>query len=193
MRDIARLTTLSGHIHYLLTGKNVMGVGEASGMFPYDDEVKDFDWDRVAQFDALVKPYGYPWKLKDILPEVLPAGAQGCVLTEAGAALLDESGELETGIPMCPPEGDAGTGMVATGAVLPRTGSISAGTSAFSLQVLEHPLKNYYPEIDVVATPSGKPVAMAHTNTCTSEIDAWVGLITDTADTMGWPVDKNSL
>lgn len=192
-KDIARITTLSGYIHSLLTGNHVMGVGEASGMFPYDDEIKDFDAARIAQFDALVEKYDFPWKLKDILPRVLPAGACGGVLSEAGAALLDESGQLEAGIPMCPPEGDAGTGMVATGAVLPRTGSISAGTSAFSLQVLERPLKKYYPEIDVVATPSGKPVAMAHTNTCTSEIDAWINLIVDAAKTMGWPVDKNSL
>ena len=191
--DIAHLTTLSAYIHSLLTGENVMGIGEASGMFPYDDEIKDFDADRIAQFDELVKPYGFPWKLRNILPTVLPAGAQAGVLTAEGAALLDESGALECGIPMCPPEGDAGTGMVATGCVLPRTGSISAGTSAFSLQVLERPLKNYYPEIDVVATPSGKTVAMAHTNTCTSEIDAWINLIIDAAKAIGWPVDKNAL
>jgi len=191
--DIARLTTLCGYIHRLLTGNHVIGVGEASGMFPYDDAAGCFDATRVAQFDELVKPYGFDWKLGDILPKVLPAGENAGFLTAEGAALLDETGVLESGIPMCPPEGDAGTGMVATGAVLPRTGSISAGTSAFSMQVLERPLKKYYPEIDVVATPSGKPVAMAHTNTCTSEIDAWVGLIADAARTMGWPVDMNSL
>ena len=190
---IHRITTLSGYIHYLLTGKHVMGIDEASGMFPYDDETKDFDAPRLAQFDELVKPYGFPWKLKDILPRVLDAGVQAGTLTAEGAALLDETGTLESGIPLCPPEGDAGTGMVATGAVLPRTGSISAGTSAFSLQVLERPLKNYYPEIDVVATPAGKTVAMAHTNTCTSEIDAWVNLIADAAKAMGWPADKNEL
>lgn len=193
VKDIARLTTLCGYIHHLLTGNSVIGVGEASGMFPYDDAAGCFDAARVAQFDELVKPYGFGWKLGDILPAVLPAGANAGFLTAEGAALLDETGALEAGIPMCPPEGDAGTGMVATGAVLPRTGSISAGTSAFSMQVLERPLRKYYPEIDVVATPSGKPVAMAHTNTCTSEIDAWVGLIADAARTMGWPVDMNSL
>ena len=170
-----------------------MGVGEVSGMFPYDDEAGDFDAARVAQFDELIKPYGFPWTLRQILPTVKRAGESAGCLTEAGAALLDETGTLEAGIPFCPPEGDAGTGMVATGAVLPRTGSISAGTSAFSLQVLERPLKNYYPEIDVVATPSGKTVAMAHTNTCTSEIDAWVNLIADAARTMGWNVDMNEL
>ena len=191
--EIAYIATLSGYIHYLLTGQRVTGIDEASGMFPYDDEVKDFDAARLAQFDELVKPYGFSWKLKDILPKVLPAGIQAGILTAEGAALLDESGTLEAGIPLCPPEGDAGTGMIATGAVLPRTGSISAGTSAFSLQVLERPLKNYYPEIDVVATPSGKTVAMAHTNTCTSEIDAWINLIADAAEAMGWPVDKNEL
>lgn len=191
--QIAFMTTLSGYIHYLLTGQRVMGIDEASGMFPYDDNAKDFDVARMAQFDGLVKPYGFPWKLRDILPKVMSAGACSGTLTPEGAALLDESGTLEAGIPLCPPEGDAGTGMVATGAVLPRTGSISAGTSAFSLQVLEHPLKSYYPEIDVVATPAGKTVAMAHTNTCTSEIDAWVNLIADAAQAMGWPVDKNEL
>ena len=193
VKDIARLTTLSAYIHNLLTGENVIGIGEASGMFPYDDETNDCDASRIAQFDELVKPYGFPWTLRQILPAVLPAGAQAGMLTAEGAALLDESGTLEAGIPMCPPEGDAGTGMVATGCVLPRTGSISAGTSAFSLQVLERPLKNYYPEIDVVATPAGKTVAMAHTNTCTSEIDAWVNLIADAAKLMGWNVDKNTL
>ena len=191
--NIHRLTTLSSYIHHLLTGKHVMGINEASGMFPYDDDAKDFDAARLSLFDSLVAPYGFPWKLRDILPEVLPAGAAAGTLTAEGAALLDETGTLEAGIPLCPPEGDAGTGMVATGAVLPRTGSISAGTSAFSLQVLERPLKNYYPEIDVVATPAGKTVAMAHTNTCTSEIDVWVNLIADSAQAMGWPVDMNEL
>jgi len=193
VKDIDFLTTLSGYIHYLLTGQRAMGINEASGMFPYDDNAKDFDAVRIAQFDDLIAPYGFSWKLKDILPTVLSAGDCAGTLTAEGAALLDESGTLEAGIPLCPPEGDAGTGMVATSAVLPRTGSISAGTSAFSLQVLERPLKGYYPEIDVVATPSGKTVAMAHTNTCTSEIDAWVNLIADTAGAMGWPVDKNEL
>ena len=190
---IGKLTTLSGYIHGLLTGEHVIGINEASGMFPYDDETKDFDTARLAQFDTLVKPYGFPWTLRDIFPKVLPAGAVAGFLTQEGAALLDETGTLEAGIPLCPPEGDAGTGMVATGAVLPRTGSISAGTSSFSLQVLERPLKSYYPEIDVVATPAGKTVAMAHTNTCTSEIDAWVNLIADAATAMGWPADKNEL
>lgn len=193
VKDVARLTTLSGYIHSLLTGENVMGVGEVSGMFPYDDETGDFDAARIAQFDELVKPYGFPWKIRQILPKVLRAGEPAGTLTAAGAALLDESGTLQPGIPFCPPEGDAGTGMVATGAVLPRTGSISAGTSAFSLQVLERPLKNFYPEIDVVATPAGKTVAMAHTNTCTSEIDAWVNLFADAIRATGQQVDLGAL
>lgn len=193
VKDIARLTTLSGYIHSLLTGENVMGICEVSGMFPYDDEAGDFDAARIAQFDDLVRPYGFPWTLRNILPQVRRAGEPSGVLTAAGAALLDESGTLKPGIPFCPPEGDAGTGMVATGAVLPRTGSISAGTSAFSLQVLEKPLKNYYPEIDVVATPAGKTVAMAHTNTCTSEIDAWVGLFADAIRATGQQVDLGEL
>ena len=191
--DIARLTTLSGYIHYLLTGAFVTGIDEASGMFPYDASIGDYDADRVQQFDELVAPYGFPWKLKQILPQVLPAGACAGCLTVEGAKLLDVSGTLEAGIPMCPPEGDAGTGMVATGAVHPRTGSISAGTSGFSLQVLERPLKGYYPEIDVCCTPAGKTVAMAHCNNCTSDIDAWVGLLADAAKVLGAEVDKNEL
>ncbi len=193
VKDVARLATLSCYIHYLLTGVHAVGIGEASGMFPYDDTLKDYDAACLDKFDTLIAPRGLPWTIRQILPKVLPAGVQAGSLTAAGAALLDESGTLEPGIPMCPPEGDAGTGMVATGAVLPRTGSVSAGTSAFSLQVLERPLKNYYPEIDVVSTPSGKSVAMAHANTCTSEIDAWVNLIADAARAMGWPVDLNTL
>ena len=193
VKDIGNLTTLSGYIHYLLTGKYAMGIDEASGMFPYDDEIVDFDRDRVAQFDALIAPYGFPWKLREILPQVLRAGECAGCLTEEGAKLLDPTGTLQAGIPMCPPEGDAGTGMVATGAVHPRTGSISAGTSAFSLQVLERPLKGYYPQIDVCCTPGGKTVAMAHCNNCTSDIDAWVGLFADTAKVLGCEVDKNEL
>ena len=191
--NIGKLTTLSGYIHYLLTGNYAMGIDEASGMFPYDDEICDFDRSRVAQFDELVAPYGFPWKLRQILPQVLRAGECAGTLTEAGAKLLDASGMLEAGIPMCPPEGDAGTGMVATGAVHPRTGSISAGTSAFSLQVLERPLKGYYPQIDVCCTPGGKTVAMAHCNNCTSDIDAWVGLFADTAKVLGLEVSMNDL
>ena len=191
--EIAKLTTLSGYIHNLLTGSDGMGISEASGMFPYNDSTGDFDANAVAKFDELVKPLQLPWKLREILPKVVPAGTVAGTLTAEGAALLDESGTLEAGIPFCPPEGDAGTGLVATGAVLPRTGSISAGTSGFALLVLEKPMKGYYREIDVSATPSGKTIAQAHTNSCTSEIDAWLNLIADAAKTMGWNVDMNDL
>lgn len=193
VKDIALLTTLSGWIHLRLTGENVVGVGEASGMFPYDREAGDFSAAHIRLFDGLVADRGYPWRLRDILPGVLPAGAPAGVLTAEGAALLDESGLLEPGIPLCPPEGDAGTGMVATGAVLPRTGSISAGTSSFALLVLERELRGYYPEIDVVATPSGQPVAMAHTNTCTSDVDAWVRLFGEFYRFMGQKADLGEL
>ena len=193
VKDVALLTTLSGYIHLRLTGENVVGVGEASGMFPYDRESGDFSAAHVERFDALVADRGFPWKLRDILPGVLPAGAPAGVLTAEGAALLDETGLLEPGIPLCPPEGDAGTGMVATGAVLPRTGSISAGTSSFALLVLERELKGCYPEIDVVATPSGQPVAMAHTNTCTSDVDAWVRLFGEFYELMGQKADLGEL
>ena len=193
VKDIARLTTLSGYIHTLLTGCNNMGVSETSGMFPYDDSIKDWDQSCIDRFDALTAPYGFPWKLRDILPNTVPAGNCAGVLTAEGAALLDETGELEAGIPLCPPEGDGGTGLVATGSVLPRTGSISCGTSGFALLVLDKPLKGYYPEIDVSATPSGKTMAQVHTNSCTPEIDAWIHLFADTAKTMGWDVDMNAL
>ena len=193
VRDIALLTTLSGYIHLRLTGRSVVGVGEASGMFPYDQASGGFDAARAAQFDQLAAARGCPWKLLDILPDVLPAGEPAGVLTPEGAALLDETGALEPGIPLCPPEGDAGTGMAATGAVLPRTGSVSAGTSAFALLVLERDLEGFYPEIDVVATPSGKPVAMAHTNTCTSDVDAWVRLFGEFYEAMGQKADPEKL
>ena len=193
VKDVALLTTLSGYIHLRLTGENVVGVGEASGMFPYDRERGDFSAAHVELFDALVADRGFSWKLRDILPGVLPAGAPAGVLTAEGAALLDETGLLEPGIPLCPPEGDAGTGMVATGAVLPRTGSISAGTSSFALLVLERELKGCYPEIDVVATPAGRPTALVHTNTCTSDVDAWVRLFGEFYELMGQKADLGEL
>ena len=185
VKDIATLTTLSGYIHFLLTGKYAMGIDEASGMFPYDDSIVDFDRERVAQFDALVAPYGFPWKLKEILPQVLRAGECAGCLTEEGAKLLDVSGTLQAGIPMCPPEGDAGTGMTATNAVAPRTGNVSAGTSIFSMVVLEQPLKKVYEEIDLVTTPTGKPVAMVHCNNCTNDSNAWVSVLKETAELFG--------
>lgn len=190
---IALLTTLGSYVHYRLTGQNVIGVGDASAMFPYDRSAGDFDKTLVERFDKLIAPHGFPWRLEEILPAVLPAGVEAGRLTAEGAALLDETGTLETGIPFCAPEGDAGTGMVSTGAVLPRTGSVSAGTSAFALLVLENELKGCYPEIDVVATPTGQPVALVHTNTCTSDIDAWISLFAEVCGTMGVPADLGTM
>lgn len=193
VKDIALLTTLSGYIHLRLTGRNAVGIGEASGMFPFDRKTGDFDPVQVKRFDALTANRGYPWKLREILPGVLPAGAEAGVLTPEGALLLDETGVLEPGIPLCPPEGDAGTGMTATGAVLPRTGSVSAGTSAFALLVLEREIEGCYPEIDIVATPSGSPTALIHANSCTSDIDAWVRLFAQFYEAMGHKADLGEL
>ena len=162
--DIAYLTTLSGYVHWMLTGEKVMGVGEASGMFPIDSNINDYDAAMVDKFDALIAPANLPWKLRDILPKVLVAGENAGVLTEAGAKLLDVSGKLKPGIPCCPPEGDAGTGMTATNSVAKRTGNVSAGTSVFAMVVLEKALEKVHEEIDMVTTPTGRPVAMVHCN-----------------------------
>ena len=191
--DIDFQTTLAGYIHWRLTGRRVLGVGDASGMMPIDASTGDFDADRVAAFDSLVAPRAYPWKLRDILPEVLPAGADAGALTPDGALLLDPAGELLPGVPLCPPEGDAGTGMVATNAVRPRTGNVSAGTSSFSMIVLEHDLKAPHEAIDIVTTPDGSPVAMVHCNNCTSDINAWVGLFREYQELLGIPVDTGRL
>lgn len=194
--DVSRLdalVTLSTYVHRLLTGRTVVGAGDASGMLCYNAAEGGFDRRMVEGFDALIAPHGYSWRLEDVLPEVLPAGADAGTLTPAGAALLDASGTLEPGIPFCPPEGDAATGMVATNAVHPRSGSISAGTSGFVMLVLEKPLAGWYPEIDLVSTPSGRPVAMAHCNTCTSEIDAWAGLFSELLRRNGCGVSMGEL
>ncbi len=183
--DIRYLTTLAGYIHWKLTGKRVLGVGDASGMFPVDTATRRFDERMLAQFDGLAAAKRYPWRIGNLLPEVLTAGERAGVLTAEGARLLDPSGELLPGVPLCPPEGDAGTGMVATNGVLPRTGNISAGTSVFAMAVLERPLSRVYPEIDLVATPVGDPVAMVHCNNCTSDIDAWIGLMKEAAELFG--------
>ena len=164
----------------------MLGVGEASGMFPIDSDSCDYDAARLAQFDRLTEQY--PWKLRDILPKVLPAGAGAGCLTKAGAKLLDPTGTLQAGVPMCPPDGDAGTGMAATNSVAERTGNVSAGTSVFAMAVLERPLSKVYPEIDMVTTPTGKPVAMVHCNTCTSDFDAWVRLLGEAAKRLGCEV-----
>ncbi|MBQ2958003.1 MAG: ATPase [Clostridia bacterium] len=193
VKDIARLTTLAGYVHYKLTGKHVMGVGEASGMFPIDSAVNDYDQAKVDAFDANIADRGFGWKLRDILPEVLPAGGDAGELTEAGAKLLDPTGTLQPGAVMAPPEGDAGTGMAATNAVAVRTGNVSAGTSVFAMVVLEKPLSKVYPEIDMVTTPSGKPVAMVHCNNCTSDINAWAGMLKGFAEAAGLKVSMGDI
>ena len=180
---IAHITTLAGYVHYMLTGVNAIGVGEASGMFPIDSQTLDYDGEMMRKFNELVKSRDLPWKLADILPRVLPAGADAGCLTGQGAALLD--GLLSPGIPFAPAEGDAGTGMTATNAVAPRTGNVSAGTSIFSMVVLEKPLSRVYEEIDLVTTPTGAPVAMVHCNNCTNDTNAWVDMLREAAELFG--------
>jgi sugar (pentulose or hexulose) kinase len=182
---IARLTTLAGYVHSKLTGEHKMGVGEASGMFPIDPQTGDFDAARLAKLDALIAPRKLGWKLRDILPTVLPAGRPAGELTPAGAKLLDPTGKLSPGLPLCPPEGDAGTGMVATNAVRPRSGNVSAGTSVFAMIVLEKSLSRVHEEIDIVVTPDAKPVAMAHSNNGSSDLDAWIGLFGEVTKALG--------
>ncbi len=193
VKDITFFTTLAGYIHWMLSGEKVLGIGEASGMFPIDSTIFDYDQKMLAQFDELIAPRGFGWKLAEILPKVLVAGEKAGALTEAGAKLLDPSGNLKAGIPMCPPEGDAGTGMVATNAVKVRTGNISAGTSIFSMVVTEKALSKVYEEIDMVTTPDGYPVAMVHCNNCTSDLNAWVNLFDEFAGKFGMKIDKNEL
>ncbi len=193
VKDIRFLTTLAGYIHWKLTGEKVLGVGEASGMFPIDSETCGYDAKMLAQFDQLAADKGFGQKLADILPKVLCAGEQAGSLTPEGAKLLDPSGVLQPGVPLCPPEGDAGTGMVATNAVAARTGNVSAGTSVFSMVVLERPLSKVHEEIDMVTTPDGMPVAMVHCNNCTSDLNAWVKLFAEFAETFGMEIDKNDL
>ena len=184
------LTTLCGYIHLKLTGRRVLGVGEASGMFPIDSTVMDYDHAMVEKFDSMVT--GFPWKLRDVLPQVLCAGDEAGTLTEAGARFLDPTGTLQPGIPMAPPEGDAGTGMTATNSVRVRVGNVSAGTSAFAMVVVDHKL-GVHEEIDMVTTPAGRPVAMVHCANCTSDINAWVELLSQFADLMGLPVQKSEI
>ncbi len=189
--NIAHITTLAGYVHYMLTGVNTIGVGEASGMFPIDSKTLDYDGEMTRKFNELVKSRDLPWKLADILPRVLPAGAEAGCLTGQGAALLD--GLLSPGIPFAPAEGDAGTGMTATNAVAPRTGNVSAGTSIFSMVVLEKPLSKVYEEIDLVTTPTGAPVAMVHCNNCTNDTNAWAGVLCETAELFGAEVGVSEL
>ena len=191
--SLSYVTTLSGYIHWKLTGNKVLGVGDASGMFPIDPETRDYDEEMVQKFDSLIAEKNYSWKLRDIFPRVLVAGEQGGVLTEEGARLLDVSGKLKAGIPLCPPEGDAGTGMAATNSVAKRTGNVSAGTSVFAMVVLEHELSRVYPEIDLVTTPDGSLVGMAHANNCTSDLNAWVGIFREFAEALDIEVDMDKL
>lgn len=193
VKDVAYFTTLAGYIHWKLTGEKALGIGDASGMFPIDVEKKDFNEEMIRKFDELVADKNYPWKLRDIMPKVMVAGEAAGVLTEEGARLLDESGNLEAGIPLCPPEGDAGTGMAATNSIAKRTGNVSAGTSVFAMIVLEKDLKKVYPEIDLVTTPDGSLVAMVHANNCTSDLNAWVGIFREFAESFGIEVDMNKL
>ena len=181
--QIAHITTLAGYVHYMLTGVNAVGVGEASGMFPINSEALDYDREMMEKFNGLVKSRDLPWTLANVLPRVLPAGADAGALTERGAALLDNL--LTPGIPFAPAEGDAGTGMAATNAVAPRTGNVSAGTSIFSMVVLERPLSKVYEEIDLVTTPTGASVAMVHCNNCTNDTNAWAGVLRETAELFG--------
>lgn len=190
---LAFLTTLAGYVHWMLTGRKVMGVGEAAGMFPIDSGSGSFHAGMMKQFDEILASENLPWRLGDVLPQVLPAGAEAGILSPEGAKLLDPTGTLKPGAPLCPPEGDAGTGMTATNSVGPRTGNVSAGTSIFAMVVLEHPLSRVYPELDMVASPTGRPVAMVHCNTCTSDLDAWVQLFAQVLEQAGHALSKNQL
>ncbi len=186
-------TTLAGYVHWKLTGQKVLGVGEASGMFPIDSQTNDYDKGMIDLFNQRIGPENLPWKIQEILPKVLVAGDAAGVLTEEGAKLLDPTGTLPAGIPLCPPEGDAGTGMVATNSIAERTGNVSAGTSVFAMIVLEKALSKVYPEIDMVTTPAGKPVAMVHSNNCTSDLNAWIGLFREFTQALGVEVGESRL
>lgn len=193
VKDVDYITTLDAYIHWQLTGEKVIGVGSASGMFPIDSATKTYYTSMITRFDELVAEKGYPWKVEHLLPKVLVAGDNAGVLTEEGAKLLDPTGTLKAGCPLCPPEGDAGTGMVATNSVKPRTGNVSAGTSVFAMIVLEKELQKVYEEIDMVTTPSGDAVAMVHCNNCTSDLNAWVSLFREFAESFGVEVDMDKL
>ena len=190
VKNIKYLTTLAGYIHWQLTGQFVLGIGDASGMLPIDPQTKNYDATMVAKFNELLAAEGLPFRLEQILPKVLVAGADAGVLTAEGARLLDPTGTLAAGCPLCPPEGDAGTGMVATNAVKVRTGNVSAGTSSFSMIVLEKPLSKPYEVLDMVTTPDGSLVAMVHCNNCTSDINAWVKVLKEYAELLG--VEQNT-
>ena len=193
VKDIKFLTTLAGYVHWQITGEKVLGIGDASGMLPIDPTTHNYSAEMVAKFDKLIAPKEYSWKLEDILPKVLSAGENAGVLTPEGSKKLDASGHLKAGIPVCPPEGDAGTGMVATNAVKQRTGNVSAGTSSFSMIVLEKDLSKPYEMIDMVTTPDGSLVAMVHCNNCTSDLNAWVNLFKEYQELLGIPVNMDEI
>ena len=193
VKDIKFLTTLAGYVHWQITGEKVLGIGDASGMLPIDPTTNNYSAEMVAKFNNLIASKEYSWKLEDILPKVLSAGENAGVLTQEGCKKLDASGHLKAGIPVCPPEGDAGTGMVATNAVKQRTGNVSAGTSSFSMIVLEKELSKPYEMIDMVTTPDGSLVAMVHCNNCTSDLNAWVNLFKEYQELLGIPVDMDEL
>ncbi len=188
-----RISTLAGYVHYLLTGQKVIGIGDASGMFPIDVDKKCYMESAVSLFDETYLKNKYNYSIASLLPEIKVAGETAGYLSKEGVLFLDKDNDLEPGIPLCPPEGDAGTGMVATNAVLPRTGNVSAGTSAFAMVVLEHPLSKAYPELDIVTTPDGSLVAMAHTNNCTGSYDSWISLFNEVLVAMGVEVKKGKL
>ena len=191
--DIAFFTTLAGYIHWKVTGEKVLGVGDASGMFPVDPKTRQYDAVMIDKFEQQIADRHLPWHLADILPEIRLAGEEAGRLTAAGARLIDPTGELEAGVRVAPPEGDAGTGMVATNSVKQRTGNVSAGTSVFAMIVLEKELSTYYPQIDMVTTPDGSLVAMVHANNCTSDLNAWVGLCGEVLDAFGVSVSGDEL
>jgi sugar (pentulose or hexulose) kinase len=195
IQNICHLTTLAGYVHWKLTGQRVLGVGEASGMFPIVKGTNGYCYDEhmLELFNKCTKGEKLAWKLQDILPKVLVAGEAAGFLTEEGAKLIDPTGQLQAGIPLCPPEGDAGTGMVATNSVAQRTGNVSAGTSVFAMIVLEKALSKVYPEIDLVTTPAGKLVAMVHSNNCTSDLNAWVELFHEFTQVLGVDVNQSKL
>ena len=193
VKDIKFLTTLAGYVHWQITGEKVLGIGDASGMLPIDPATNNYSAEMVEKFDNLIAPKEYNWKLEDILPKVLSAGESAGVLTPEGSKKLDASGHLKAGIPICPPEGDAGTGMVATNAVQQRTGNVSAGTSSFSMIVLEKELSKPYEMIDMVTTPDGSLVAMVHCNNCTSDLNAWVNLFKEYQELLGIPVNMDEI
>ena len=186
-------TTLAGYVHWKLTGKKVLGVGDASGMFPIDPTTHTYETEFIEKFNAIPEVAAQPWKLADLLPEPLVAGTPAGTLTEEGTKLLDPTGTLQPGITFAPPEGDAGTGMVATNSVRVRTGNVSAGTSIFAMVVLERKLERLHPEVDLVTTPAGDLAGMSHANNFTSDLNAWVGLFGQFAAAIGTPVDAGTL